>query len=362
MRWCIFILLILAGCHGSSKPKPPPPNVSAGVVEKRDVLIYVDAIGQAIPPVTVQVRPQVNGKLIAAYIQQGSIVKKGDVLYTIDPRPYQALLEEAKAQLVHDEALLLYAENAVKRYKSVVEDDFISKLTFEQYESTAAAARAQVELDKAAVRAAEINVEFTNIVAPVSGKISFFAVDVGNIMIIDDPTAITAIRPFSPIDILFSISQSQFEMIRKVQGNEGEWEFIVTLPESPDEPIHGKTYFLDNQVNQNTGTILLKGRIDNEERLFWPGEYVTVQVLYRKASDAMIVPPGAVLVGNTGFYVYIIDQDGKAQNRNANVLYRQENFIALESSEIKPGDKVIVDGQINIAPGMVVKVIEPQAR
>ncbi len=143
-------------------------------------------------------------------------------------------LDEAIAQLAHDQALLVYAEKTVERYKKVVEDNFISKLTYEQYESTAAAARAQVELDKAAITAAQINVDYCQVVAPVSGKISYFNVDVGNILAVDDPNQITVIRPFSPIDITFSLPQQQFELIRHVQGDAGEWKFVATLPENPN--------------------------------------------------------------------------------------------------------------------------------
>ena len=171
----------------------------------------------------------------------------------------------------HDEALLEYAKQAVERYKQVVEDEFISVLNYEQLTSNANAAAAQVELDKAAIMAAAINVEFCKIVAPVSGKISYFNVDVGNIMIIDDPNQITVIRPFSSVDILFSLPQQQFEMIRSVQGDAGKWKFIATLPERTDEPFDGTTYFIDNQIDQNTGTILLKGRLTNEDRRFGPG-------------------------------------------------------------------------------------------
>lgn len=169
----IVFLSMFSGCRKNAPQKPPPPNVKTARINQQDVPVYIDAIGQVISPVTVNIRPQVNGKLIKAYIQQGAIVKEGDILYEIDPRPYQAILDEAKAQLVHDEALLVYAEKTVERYKAVVEQDFLALITFEQYVSTAAAARAQVELDKAAVWAAQINVDFCKVVAPVSGKISF---------------------------------------------------------------------------------------------------------------------------------------------------------------------------------------------
>ncbi len=349
---------MLAGCkRKQDAPKPLAPNVIIASVKKMDVPIYVDSIGQAIAPVTVNIRPQVNGKLIKTYIQQGAFVNEGDVIYEIDPRPYEAILEQAIAQLARDQALLLYAEQAVARNKRVVEEDFISKINFEQYQSNAASALAQVEQDRAAIVAARINVDFTKVVAPVSGKISYFNVDVGNILGINDPNQITVIRPFSPIDILFSLPQQQFEMIRSEQGNEGEWKFVATLPDKPDVHFGGFTYFLDNQIDQNTGTILLKGRLPNSEMEFWPGEFVRVKVLYKNVPEALTVVPSAVLMGRDGPYIYIVGDDGKAKVVNVVVLTRTEEYIAVQSDQLKDGDRAIADGQINVAPGLLVNEV-----
>ena len=122
---------------------------------------------------------------------------------------------------------------------------------------------------------------------------------------IDDPNQITVIRPFSPIDITFSLPQQQFELIRRVQGDAGEWKFVATLPENPRRPVEGITYFIDNQIDQNTGTILLKGRLPNEKRELWPGEFIRVKVLHKVAPNALTVPPGSVLMGKDGAYIYI---------------------------------------------------------
>jgi len=347
-----FLPILFTGCSQKKSKQPKAPAiVKTAIIKQEDVPIYIDAIGQVIPTVTVNIRPQVAGKLLNVYVQQGSIVNEGDLLYEVDPRPYQAALDEAIGQLAHDQALLDYANQAVTRYKKVVEDDFISILNYEQYESNAAAALGQVELDKAAIAAAQINVNFCKVVAPVSGKISYYNVDVGNIVAIDDPSQLTVIRPFSPIDITFSLPQQQFELIRNVQGDSGEWKFVATLPENTKTSFDGTTYFIDNQLNQNTGTILLKGRLPNANWELWPGEFIRVKVLYRMAQKALTVPPSSVLMGKDGAYIYTIDKDGKAKATNVTVLTRTEDYIAIESDQIAAGNTVIVDGQINIAPG-----------
>lgn len=350
----ISLSLVFIGCNKKKDDQKSPPNVMTETIQQRDVAIYIDAIGQVISPVTVNIRPQVNGKLIKAYPSQGAIVNENDLLYEIDPRPYQAILDEALAQQAHDEALLQYAEQAVERNRKVVEEDFISKISFEQYLSNANAARAQVELDKAAVLAAQINLDFCKVVAPITGKISYFNVDVGNILVIDDPNQITVIRPFSPIDILFSLPQQQFELIRAEQGDEGQWPFIATLPDSPETSFEGITYFIDNQINQDTGTILLKGRLPNLNRQLWPGEFIRIKVLYKMALEALTVPPSAVLIGRDGPYIYLLNEEGKAVVENVTVLTRTEEYIAIKSMRINAGEKVIIDGQINIAPDLTV--------
>jgi membrane fusion protein, multidrug efflux system len=352
----------MTGCGRSKSNKRPPPNVTTARINQMEVSIYVDSIGQAIPPVTVNIRPQVAGKLIKAYIQQGSIVKEKDILYEIDPKPYQAILEQALAQLIHDEALLQYANQAVERNRKVVEENFISKITFEQYLSTAAAAQAQVELDKAAIDYAQVNLDYTKVVAPVSGKISYFNVDVGNVLNAYDPNQITVIRPFSPIDVIFSLPQAQFEMIRREQGNAGEWPFLAILPERPDQSFAGATYFIDNQIDQNTGTILLKGRLPNVDRELWPGEFIKFKVLHKIVPDTLTVPPGAVLMGREGPYVYIVDEKDQAAAENVKVLTRTEDYIAIASDRLKAGDRVITDGQINVAPGIKVNDVSMKAQ
>lgn len=360
---CLFLLLacLLTSCKKQEKAPPLPPSVTASLVEERDVPVYVEAIGQVIPPVEVQIRPQVQGKLLEAYVKQGDIVEEGQVLYQIDPRPFEAVLEQTIAQLQHDEALLEIAQKTVDRYKTVIEDDYISKLTYEQYQSNLKAAQAQVDADKANIKTAQLNVDFTKIVAPVAGKISYFAVYPGNVMIAYDTAAITVIRPFNPIDVLFSLSQQQFELIRKEQGDGGVWPFMAILPET-DLQLVGETYFIDNQINQNTGTILLKGRFSNMKWNLWPGEFVKIRVLQKMVKDALVVPPGAILIGKNGPYLYVIDQDDKAVPYDVDVVMRTNEYIAFKSPQVKKGDRVIIDGQINVAPGLTVNPVKPAAK
>jgi membrane fusion protein, multidrug efflux system len=357
-----LLLLFSTACSRGNPKKAAPPKVTTAKIKQQDVPIYIDAIGQVIPPVTVNIRPQVAGMLMQVFVQQGAIVEKDQIIYEMDSRPYLALLGEAQSQLVHDEALLEYAKSAMDRYKKVVEEDFLSLLNWEQYVSNYEAAFAQVELDQAAIWAAQINVDYCTIKAPVAGKISYYNVDVGNILAVDDPNQLTVIRPFNPIDILFSLPQSQFELIRQVQGNSGEWRFVASLPEYPKNGYDGTTYFIDNQINQDTGTILLKGRLENDNRSLWPGEFIRVKVLHRLAPKALTVPPSSVLMGKDGAYIYLVNDEKKADPINVVVLTRTEEYIAIQSDKLHEGLTVIVEGQINVAPGLTVEVVPNNAK
>ncbi len=353
----IALIFSLMNCSKTAAPPSPIPSVMTAIVQQKETPIYIDTIGQVISPMTIQIRPQVAGQLIAVHIQQGAIVKQGDLLYEIDPRPYITVLAQANAQLKHDQALLTYSEKTVERYKKVVEENFISLLTFEQYESNLQAAKAQIEVDQAAVANAQLNLDYCHIVAPVSGKISSFVVDVGNIVSAYDINAITSLHPFDPIDILFSLSQSQFELIRKEQGNEGTWSYLATLPEHPQLILEGQTYFIDDKLDQNTGTISLKGRLPNPSYALWPGEFVKIKVLHKKFTNALLAPPGAILTGKAGTYVYLVDANHKVTNHAITILTKTEEYTAFTSETVKAGDQIVINGQLNLAPDMVVKVI-----
>jgi len=358
IRLFILLCFVFTGCGKKAKPVNPPPAVTVAEIQRQDVPVYFDSIGLAVPTSVVPVRPLVGGKLIMTYVKEGDEVEQGQLLYTVDPRPFQDALVQAEANLTKDEALLKYAKKTEERYKSVVEEDYISKLSFEQFQTNTSSAAAQITFDQAAIAEAKLNLEFCDIVAPIAGKISYFNVYVGNIVVASDTNAITTIRPFSPIDISFSLPQTQFELVRQAQGNTKDWDFIANLPEDPKTIYAGKTTFIDNQLDQDTGTILIKGRIPNKGRPIWPGAFLNVKVMQRMAKQALTVPPGAVLVGKDGPYLYTLDKDNKVWPQNVTVITRNEGYIAIESDKLHPGDKVISDGQINIAPGMLVKAKE----
>lgn len=353
----LFLLIILfSNC---SKSHPPSQKrifpVIIADVEQRDIPIFVNIIGNVHSLQVVQIRPQVGGIVKEAYVTQGQYVKKGDPLFKIDPRLYQANLEKAKAALMKDQAALNLAEITVARNASLVQKDYVSKLTNEQYITNVSSAKGQILNDQADIALAELNLEWTTPKSPIDGKISQFNVDPGNVVVANDPNAITDIRQITPADIRFFIPQKYFLEAQKA-FQKGTLKFEATLPQVPDKPREGEIYFLDNHIDLTTGTILVKGTVPNEDEFFWPGEFIDVKLIMRTQAKALLVPEEAISYGLKGPFVYVYDVKTKTvEYRDVVKGEKIDKLIQIEKG-IHLGEKVVIRGQINLRPGVEVSV------
>lgn len=250
-RLYLLLILILTGCTGGSSSSPPPKPVVAAEVVQKDVPIFLDTIGNVFALSTIDVTPQVSGELIKAHVGQGDYVEAGEMLYTIDPAPYQAQLLQAEAALMKDEASLSLANDRVRRYTPLLEDDFVSELTYEGYQSEAMEMAAQVLEDKAAIEEAVINLNYCFIKAPISGRTSQYEIYPGNIVSPEMQTPLTTIRQIVPIEVRFTLAQTNFQRLKQAE-EQHELKFTATLPEDPKSPFEGQVYFFDNQINLST--------------------------------------------------------------------------------------------------------------
>jgi len=359
-RTLLCIGLLLSSCQETPKSEPTPLPVKIADVEQRDVPISIEAIGNVYSLQTVLIRPQVGGVIKEAYIKQGQYVKKGDPLYLIDPRPYQAALDRAKAVLIKDKALLEYAKVAVERYTKLAQQDFVSKLNYQQYETNVQTAEGQVLSDQADVVTAELNLEWCTPTSPIDGKISEYNIDPGNLVTANDANALTNVRQITPADVRFSISQNYFVQVQKAAA-EGTLKFSVILPQQPKQPREGQIYFIDNHVDTTTGTILLRGTAPNDDEFLWPGEFVQVRLQLRVRPNALLAPEDAVHVGQNGPFIYVYQPEtGTVDYRLVTKGEKIDRFIVIEKG-INAGEKVVTAGQINLRPGSKVSIIKTPA-
>lgn len=323
---------------------------------EKDVPIYIEVYGNVYSLQSVDIRPQVGGIIQEAFVKQGQYVKKGDPLYQIDPRPYQAALEQARANLLKDYATLEFNQSVVSRYTDLLKQNFVSKLNYDQYLTNTETAHSQVLNDQAAIALAELNLEWTKPVSPIDGKISQYFIDPGNLVTANDPIALTNVRQISPADIRFYVTQKDFVHIQ-TSILEGMLKFEAILPQSSNSPREGEIYFIDNHIDLSTGTILIKGIVANEDEFFWPGEFVRVRLQLRIHPDALLLPQEAVSMGQEGPFVYIYkDSDQTVEYRKVIKGPTIDHMVVIENG-ISKVDKVVLRGQVNLRPGVKVSVI-----
>lgn len=353
----IFVLLlVLGGCAKKETPEIKYP-ITIGQVVQRDVPIFIESIGNVFSLYTVEIRPQVGGIVLEANVKQGQYVKKGDQLYKIDPRPFQASLDQAKGTLLKDVAALELAEITAKRYGILAEKDFISKLNFEQYQSNVKAAQGQVLNDQALVELAQINLGWTTVLAPIDGKISQFNIDPGNLVVANDANALTDLRSVTPADIRFNINQTDFLAVQKAIM-ERQLKFEVYMPQAPDKIREGHIYFYDNHLDLNTGTILIKGIVPNEDEYFWPGEFVRIRLQLYVQPQALLVPEEAVQVGQDGPFVFVFQPETSTVDYRPVVRGEKIGKMFLIEKGVTAGEQVVTRGQVNLRPHAKVYLAE----
>lgn len=356
--YIIGALVLLCGCSNKKEQKKEERifPVTLAPVTKKDVPIFIEAIGNVYSLESVTLRPQVGGIILEAFVKQGAFVNKGDPLYKIDPRPYEAALDQALGALIKDQAILEFAQLSVKSYAPLVEKDFYSKLSYDQLKANVLEAQGQVLIDKGNIETAKLNLDWTTLISPIDGKISQYNIDPGNLVIANDTNALTTILSISPADIRFNINQKDFVKVQQAL-KENTLKFEAILPQFPQAPREGKIYFIDNTLGLSTGTILIKGSVENEDGFFWPGEFINTRLQLKIEPQALLVPQEAVKVGQSGSYLYVYNEaTSSVELRNVKRGELIDQMILIKEG-IQEGEKVVVKGQVNLKQGAKVKVM-----
>ena len=370
----VFLLgalaLSVSGC--GRKEQPPTAEivpVLAAKVEKKAVPIELTAIGNVEALQTVAVQARVAGEIDQVAFREGQDVQPGDLLFTIDPRPYEAALAEAQARLERDRALAKNAEESAARYADLVQKDYVTAEQYEQMRAAAEAARATARADEAAVQNARLQLSYTRITAPIAGRTGSIQVHKGNMLRPNDERTLVTINQIRPIAVGFMVPESAFDGIRRAQAAarlsvEARPSRGPVDPASPgrpgtgasdEPPERGELSFVDNTVDRATGTVRLKATFANASGALWPGRFVEVVLTLAHDPDALVIPAQAIQTGQQGSYVFVVKADSTVESRTVTVGRRQGGDVVIAKG-LSADERVVTDGQVRLAPGVKVEV------
>ena len=378
----VVALVAHSGAKASVQP-PSLPLVEVADVEQKDVPVYGEWIGTLAGQVNADVKAEVTGYLLKQKYKEGSYVRKGQLLFEIDPRPFQAALDQAKgqldqaqAELIHAEAQLTIAEANqlksqldVEKYAPLAKADAVSKQDFDNANQTDLAnkaqvraaegaiafAKAQIQANQAAVETAAINLGFTRVVSPIDGIAGIARAQVGD-LVSSSSASLTTVSTLDPIRDYFTVSEQEYLTLQKrFSGSEKDhWKLQLILADGTTYPQEGQFYFADRQVNQNTGAIQLAALFPNPGNILRPGQYGKVRAIVRVQQNALLIPQAAVNEQQGSYLVAVVDKDNRVSMRPVQAGQRTDTMWVIDGG-LKPGDRVVVEGQQNLRPGMTVQ-------
>lgn len=356
------ILLLLAGCSGGGKEKikaadqqkKPAVPVTVAVAGRKTMPVELAAIGNVEAFATVAIKSQITGEVQTVHFKEGQEVKKGDPLFTIDPRPYEAKLAEAQANLAKGLAELDNARKQVDRYGAVAQKGYVSAEQYDQVRTSAATLEAAILAERAAVESARLDLAYCTIRSPLDGFAGDLKADRGNLIKANADTFMVTINQVRPVNVSFALPERSLpEVKRYLQAR----PLLVraAIPGEAGEPLAGTLTFVDNTVDPTTGTILLKATYANEDGRLWPGQFVNVVLELTSQPDVVVVPGQAVQTGQKGQYVYLVREDLTVAYRDVVTGLSADDEVVI-SQGLQPGDKVVTDGQLRLAPGASVQI------
>ena len=363
--WVLLAAVLTAGgyygwqrFHGESqatadsakKPARNPVRVTIAPVQKADFPVYLTGLGTVQGFNTVVVRTRVDGQIDKVAFREGQIVNQGDLLVEIDPRPFQATLDQVKAKKAQDEANLANANLDLQRYTKLGE--FATRQQTDTQRSTVAQLTAQLAADDAAIFNAQTQLDYTQVKAPISGVAGLRQVDIGNIVNAATQTGIVTIAQIEPIAVIFTAPEEQLPYINEAQSV-APLKVIALTTDGKKTLSEGKLSVVNNQVDTTSGTIRLKAVFDNKDHALWPGQSVSTRLLVKTLKDATVVPDDAIQHGNDGLYAYAVGKDNKAELRKVKVSQSIDGRSVVDEG-LSPGDQVITAGVYKVQPGTVV--------
>jgi membrane fusion protein, multidrug efflux system len=336
--------------NSAQKSARNPVRVTTAPVEKSDFPVYLTGLGTVQGFNTVLVRTRVDGQIDKVAFKEGQTVNQGDLLVEIDPRPYQATLDQAKAKKAQDEANLANANLDLQRYTKLGE--FATRQQTDTQRSTVAQLTAQIAADEAAIFNSQTQFDYTQVKSPISGVAGLRQVDIGNIVNAATQTGIVTIAQIEPIAVIFTAPEDQLPYINVAQS--AQPLKVIAITTDGKKPLaEGTLSVVNNQVDTTSGTIRLKAVFENKDHALWPGQSVSTRLLIRTLKDATVIPDDAVQHGTEGLYAYAVNPDNKAELRKLKVSASIDGRSVVDSG-LSPGEKVITAGQYKVQPGTLV--------
>lgn len=349
----LFLAVLFAGCK---KPAPapvrPPRPVIAATATARDVPLYIDEIGRCVAFEFVTIRPQVSGLVTEIHFADGAELKKGDRLFTIDPRPFQATCNAALARYTQEKAKAAFDTTQLHRNQKLSERQVVSPQDLDSSRSAEQASQAAVDAARADAETAKINLDYCSIVSPVTGRAGKHLVDVGNIVTANQ-TNLLEIQRQQPLYVEFTIPENALRRVREFIAK-GSLAVEAALPDDPKSARTGKLDFLDSGVKSSSGTVLLRGVFENEDRFFLPGQFVQVRILLDTLSGAVLIPAEAVQTGADQPFVFVITPGNTVDVRKVRVGQLQNREIVITEG-LQAGERVVATGQLGLSKGATVQ-------
>lgn len=357
-RWAYIVFVVLAALllvrtyvqrkNAAAATQPPARPVNVAKVMTKDVPLYLDEIGTCAAYETVQVQPQVSGAIISRDFQDGADVKKGDLLFRIDSRPYEAALTQAQGQLAQAQSQMVLDQITLKRQQELRSRNVISPQDLDSAQATVKSDEAKVKTAEGQVAAAQVNLDYCSIRSPIEGRAGLRTVDVGNIVAIGGPALLT-IQGLDPIYTDFTVAEPDLPLVRRYLGGAN----VKVETSSEDEnvpPRTGDLYFIDNAVQPGAGTVKARAVTPNSDRALWPAQFVHVRLILDVLKEAKLVPSGAVQIGQNGPYVFVVKPDSTLDLRSVKSGQRQGDLMVITDG-LKVGETVVTSGQLQLAPG-----------
>ena len=339
-------------------PAGVPVSVAAAL--QQTVPVRLQAIGNVEAFTTVAVKSRVDGQIVEVHFREGQEVRKGDVLFHIDPRPFQAALRQAEAQALRDVASRDQAAAQEKRYQELLEKNFVSKDAYAQFRTNAQTAEATSRASQAALENARLNVDYTVIRSPIDGYVGRALLQAGNMVKANDTISLVVINQVRPVYVSFAIPEQQLDTVRELM-RKGTLQVEAVSQGTEKAVATGRVAFLDNAVDQTTGTIKVRALFENKDAQLWPGQFYTVRVRLYDQENAIVVPARALQTGPTGQFVYVVKADMTVEARKVVVARTEGDSAILAEGAVAKDEQIVTRGALRLAPGAKVNIVDSAA-